>query len=86
MANTEQHYAALQGLNRNYIRSVDEADVAWFDAPRGRFFNTNPEVPSSTARPFLTQIGRSSSVKNIREHDVIIRILGDFAIIHGRTS
>jgi hypothetical protein len=23
---------------------------------------------------------------NIREHDVIIRILGDFAIIHARTS
>jgi hypothetical protein len=32
MADTERHYAALQELNRNYIRSVDEADVAWFDA------------------------------------------------------
>jgi hypothetical protein len=28
----------------------------------------------------------SSSVKDIREHDVLIRILGDFAIIHARTS
>jgi hypothetical protein len=28
MADTERHYAALQELNRNYIRSVDEADVA----------------------------------------------------------
>ena len=28
---------------------------------------------------------RGSSVKNIREHDVIIRIFGDFAIIHART-
>jgi hypothetical protein len=32
VANTEQHYVALQELNRNYIRSVDEAHVAWFDA------------------------------------------------------
>jgi hypothetical protein len=32
VADNEQHRAALQELNRNYIRSVDEADVAWFDA------------------------------------------------------
>jgi hypothetical protein len=35
-------------------------------------------------KAFLAQIGRGSSVKNIREHDVLIRILGDF--IHARTS
>ena len=32
MADTEQHRATLKELNRNYVRSVDEADVAWFDA------------------------------------------------------
>ena len=32
MADIEQHRAVLRELNRNYIRSVDEADVAWFDA------------------------------------------------------
>ena len=32
MADTEQHRATLDELNRNYITSVDEADVAWFDA------------------------------------------------------
>jgi hypothetical protein len=30
--------------------------------------------------------GEVRSHKNIREHDVLIRILGDFAIIHARTS
>ena len=51
MADTEQHHAALQELNRNYIRSVDEADVAWFDANLAAdFFNTNPDGTSSTAR------------------------------------
>ena len=35
---------------------------------------------------FLAQIGRGSTVKNIREHDVVIRIVGEFAIIHARTS
>src|SRR5262245_26062872 len=32
MANIEQHRAVLQELNRNFVRSVDEANVAWFDA------------------------------------------------------
>jgi Domain of unknown function (DUF4440) len=73
MADNEQHRATLQELNRNYIRSVDEADVAWFDANLAR-------------KAFLAQIGRGSSVKNIREHDVMIRLLGNFAIIHARTS
>ena len=87
MADTERHYAALQELNRNYIRSVDEADVAWFDANLAAdFFNTNPDGTIVDRKAFLAQIVRGSSVKNIREHDVIIRILGDFAIIHARTS
>jgi ketosteroid isomerase-like protein len=68
-------------------RSVDEADVAWFDANLAvDFFNTNPDGTFIDRKAFLAQIGRGSSVKNIREHDVIIRILGDFAIIHARTS
>src|ERR1043165_8762137 len=87
MADTEQHHAALRELNRNYIRSVDEADVAWFDANLAEdFFNTNPDGSLIDRKAFLAQIGRGSSVKNIREHDVIIRVLVDFAIIHARTS
>jgi hypothetical protein len=53
MTDAGHHYAALKELNRNYIRSVDEADVAWFDANLAvDFFNTTPTVPSSTTRPF----------------------------------
>jgi hypothetical protein len=86
VADNEQNRAALQELNRNFIRSVDGADVAWFDANLAAdFFNTNPDG-TFDRKAFLAQIGRGSSVKNIREHDVIIRILGDFAIIHALTS
>jgi hypothetical protein len=50
----EQHRAALQDLNRNYIHSVDEADVAWFDANLAAISSTpTPTAPSSSARPFL---------------------------------
>jgi hypothetical protein len=87
MTGNEEHRAALQELNRNYIRSVDEADVGWFDANLAAdFFNTNPDGAFIDRKAFLAQTGRGSSVRNIREHDVIIRILGNFAIIHARTS
>jgi ketosteroid isomerase-like protein len=87
VADIEQHRAVLRELNRNYIRSVDEADVAWFDANLATdFLNTNPDCSLLDRKAFLAQIGRGSAVKNIREHDVVIRVLGDFAIIHARTS
>src|SRR5262245_32388024 len=77
----------LSELNRNYIRAVDEADVAWFDAHLAPDFrNTNPDGTLIDRSTFLAQIGRGSTVRNIREHDVLIRVLGDFAIIHARTS
>ena len=87
MADNAQHHAALTELNHYYVRSVDEADVGWFDANLAvDFMNTNPDGTLIDRKAFLAQIGRGSSVKNIREHDVVIRILGDFAIIHARTS
>lgn len=81
------HLDTLRGLNRNYIRSVEEADVKWFDehlAPD--FHNTNPDGTLIDRAAFLAQIGRGSAVTDIREHDVMIRLLGDFAIIHARTT
>src|SRR5262245_65370027 len=87
MANIEQHRAVLQELNRNFVRSVDEANVAWFDANLAAdFLNTTPDGSLIDRKAFLAQIGRGSTDKNIREHDVMIRILGDFAIIHARTT
>jgi len=81
------HRAALADLNRNYVRSVDEADVNWFDANLAEdFLNTNPDGNIVNRAAFLTQIGKGSTVRNIREHDVLIRLFGPHAIIHARTS
>ncbi len=82
-----RHLATLQDLNHNYVRSVDQADVRWFDQHLSDdFYNTNPDGTLIDRAAFLAQIGRGSAVKDIREHDVKIRLLGDFAIIHARTS
>jgi hypothetical protein len=87
MPEIEEHRATLRELNRNYVRAVDEADVAWFEANLAADFrNTNPDGTLIDRKAFLAQIGRGSTVRNIREHDVVIRILGAFAIIHARTA
>lgn len=82
----ERHLAELGSLNSAYVRSVDRADMAWFDKHLARdFCNINPDGTRLGRAAFLAQIGRGSTVKDIREHDVMIRLLGDFAVIHART-
>jgi len=81
------HRATLADLNRNLVRSVDEADVGWFDVNLAKdFLSTNPDGSIVDREAFLAQIGRGSTVKNIREHDVLIRLFWPHAIIHARTS
>ena len=76
----------LHALNREYIRSVSEADVRWFDANLSEdFVNTNPDCTLLDRAGFLAQIGRGSTVKNLDIEDVLIRELGDVALIHART-
>ena len=79
--------ATLQALNREYIRSVSEADVRWFDTHLSAdFVNSNPDGSLVDRAGFLAQIGRGSSVKNLDIEDVMIRELGDVALIHARTT
>jgi ketosteroid isomerase-like protein len=77
----------LTHLNLDYIRSVEESDVRWFEmhlAPD--FMNSNPDGSLVDRQGFLNQIARGAGVSDIRAHDVIIRIMGDLAIIHAATS
>ena len=82
---TEQ--ATLEALNREYIRSVSEADVRWFDANLSEdFVNSNPDCSLVDRAGFLARIARGSTVKNLDIEDVLIRQLGDVALIHARTT
>ena len=77
----------LETLNREYIRSVSEADVRWFDANLADdFVNSNPDCSLVDRAGFLAQIGRGSTVKNLGIEQVMIRVLGDVALIHARTT
>jgi hypothetical protein len=87
MRKPEQDRETLAALNHHYVRSVDEADTAWFEANLAEdFFNTNPDGTLIGRAAFIAQIARGSTVRNIREHDAAIRLFGDFAIIHARTT
>jgi len=77
----------LQELNRNYIRSVRESDVRWFDENLTEdFVNSNPDCSLVDRAGFLAQIARLSAVKNIQCEDVRIQMLGEVAIIRARTT
>ena len=79
--------ARLESLNREYIRSVSEGDVRWFDANLAEdFVNSNPDGSLVDRAGFLAQIGRGSTVKDLAIEDVLIRVLGDVALIHARTT
>lgn len=77
----------LTRLNLDYVRSVEQADVAWFDrhlAPD--FLNSNPDGSLVDRRGFLDRIARGAGVTRLEAHDVRMRIMGDFAIIHAKTT
>jgi ketosteroid isomerase-like protein len=77
----------LTALNRDYVASVQNCDVRRFDeilAPE--FYCSNPDKTLVDRAAFLEQTARPIAIRNLRAHDVIIRIIGDFAIIHAATS
>jgi len=78
---------ALQALNRNYVRSVLESDVRWFDANLAAdFMNSNPDGTLVDRAAFLRQVAPPCAVSKLQEHDVEIHRVGDVAIIYARTS
>ena len=77
----------LQRLNRDYIRSVQTSDVRRFDEILAEeFYCSNPDGSLVDRKGFLAQTAHPVTISNLQAHDVLIRILGDVAIIHARTS
>jgi len=77
----------LNKLNEGYIRSVQASDIKWFGEMLAEdFLNTNPDGSLVDKAAFLRQIEPKAAISNLECHDVNVRIMGDFAIIHARTS
>jgi ketosteroid isomerase-like protein len=77
----------LRQLNRDYIRSVQTSDVRRFDEILTEdFLCSNPDGSLVDRAAFLAQTARPVTISNLEAHDVRIRIIGDVALIHARTT
>jgi ketosteroid isomerase-like protein len=77
----------LTSLNGDYIRSVQNGDVRRFEEILAADFRcSNPDGSLVDRNGFLAQTARPVTISNLMAHDVEIRMFGDVAIIHARTS
>ena len=77
----------LTELNRDYIRSVQTSDVRRFDEILADdFLCSNPDGTLIDRKAFLEQTARPVRISNLEAHDVVVRIMGDVALIHARTT
>jgi ketosteroid isomerase-like protein len=86
-AATQTDIDALTALNRDYIQSVQNGDVRRFDEILADdFLCSNPNGSLVDKSQFLAQTARPVTISGLTAEDVKVRILGDVAIIHARTS
>jgi ketosteroid isomerase-like protein len=77
----------LDDLNRDYIRSVQTSDVGRFSEILAEdFLCSQPDGSLLDRERFLQLTARPVTISNLAAHDVIVRLMGDFAIIHARTT
>lgn len=77
----------LVDLNREYIRSVQEGDVRRFEEILADDFRcSNPDGTLIDRKAFLKQTAQPVKISGLQAQDVDVRLLGDVAIIHARTT
>ena len=81
-ANDNDHEVLLE-LNRNYVRSAQESDVRWYaENVSDDFYITAPDGALLNREEFLKRIANPYPGTDAEAVDVIVRILGNVAIIH----
>jgi ketosteroid isomerase-like protein len=75
----------LTALNRDYFASVQQGDVERFEEILADdFLCSNPDGSLIDRAEFLRLTAEPVTIAGLVAGDVRIRVLGDFAIIHGR--
>jgi ketosteroid isomerase-like protein len=86
-AETQADLETLMQLNDDYIRSVQNSDVARFDEILADdFLCSLPDGSLIDRGRFLIHTAVPVTISNLAAHDVNVRLMGDFAIIHARTT
>jgi ketosteroid isomerase-like protein len=77
----------LVRLNGDYIESVKTSDVKRFrEILADDFLCTLPDGALIDRSMFLERTGKPSAIRDLEVDDVNVRVMGDFAIIHARTT
>jgi ketosteroid isomerase-like protein len=77
----------LIALNRDYVDSVQHGDVRRFEEILADdFLCSNPDGSLVDRSQFLEQTALPVTITGLAAEDVRVRMLGDVAIIHARTS
>jgi ketosteroid isomerase-like protein len=86
-AATQCDVDVLAALNRDYIQSVQDGNVRRFQEILAEdFLCSNPDGSLVDKKQFLAQTARPVTITDLSAQEVRVRILGDVAIIHVRTS
>ena len=77
----------LNELNRDYVRSVQTSNVQRFEEILADdFLCSLPDGSLVDRKTFLEQTARPITISNLVAQDVDIRLMGDVAVIHARTT
>lgn len=84
-ANTDRD--TLLQLNHDYIQAVQHLDVRRFaEILADDFVCSNPDGTLVDRSAFLAQTAQPVTIANLAACDVSVRLMGDIAIIHARTT
>jgi len=77
----------LLRLNDEYLRAAERSDRGWFEehlAPD--FLCSRPDGTLLDRTAFLVRASAPSSLSGLEGHDIVVRLLGDVALVHARTT
>jgi ketosteroid isomerase-like protein len=77
----------LVRLNSEYIQAVQTSDVARFrEILADDFCCSLPDGSLIDREQFLERAARPLDIQDLEVHDVNVRLLGDVALVHARTT
>jgi uncharacterized protein (TIGR02246 family) len=80
-------FDTLVRLNEDYIEAVKKSDVARFrQLIADDFLCSLPDGTIVGREQFLMNAAKPYMLDNLHAHDVTVRVLGDVAIVHARTT
>jgi ketosteroid isomerase-like protein len=84
-SDTSAHVKTLTDMNAHFLRSAQNGDVKWYSEHLADDFRaTLPDLKFRNKSEFLEMMAQPRGITGLTAHDVVIRVLGDFAIVHAR--